>query len=319
MVLTLPALSETKAPASPLPAGVVARVNGRPILQRDFDLAVQIQFRGGRSQPVGLEQLHATRDKVLETLIDNELLYQKATKIQVQVTDAEVAAEVERLKKNFATPEDFATALKESGVSEAEFAGQVRRSLVVTRFVKREVIGDLKISDEEIKRYYDQNPSEAKRPEGVRVSQIMVRLAPDASPQERAEARQRIEAIMKELRSGQDFGDLARHYSEGPEAGRGGDSGILTHGGGASPLIERAAFALEPGQTSDILETRIGFHILKVTGRRPEGPIPFEEAKPRIKAKIAVQERRDKLRTYMTALREGAKVEREGPVPPPKR
>ena len=235
LLAALPLLAA--APAAPPAAAedVVARVNGRPILRRDFELAVQLQFGGRRRQAVGLEQLRATREQVLETLIDGELLYQKALKSHVEVSDADLQAEIQRLKKSFASPADFSRLLKESGVSEAEFREQARRSLVVSRFLDSDVVGGLKLGEEDLKRYYDQNPAEMRRPEAVHVHQILVRVKPDAPLQARAEARTRIEAILKELRGGGDFASLARKFSEGPEASRGGDSGWMARGAGAPP------------------------------------------------------------------------------------
>ncbi len=295
---------------------VVATINGRPILRRDFDLAVQVQLRGRLQRGLGLEELRAAREKVLEALIDSEILYQKAAKSRLDVPDADVEAEIRRIRAGFPEPGDFARILQQEGVSEADFRDQVRRSLLVTRFVEREVVDGLTIEDEDLRRYYDQNPGEMTRTEAVRVSQIMARVAANAPPAARAAARQKIEEILKELRAGKDFAELARKYSEGPEADRGGDTGFVSQGGGAPPLLERAAFQLQPGQTSDIIETRIGFHILRVTERRPGGPIPFEEARPAIRARLRAREREEKIRTYLAALKEKARVERRLPAPP---
>jgi peptidyl-prolyl cis-trans isomerase C len=297
-----------KPVAAPSASEAVARVNGRPILRRDFDLAVQIQFRGRRA-PVGLKELRATRDAVLERLIEQELLYQKASKSEVLVSDKDVEAEFQTMKKGFPTADDFASALQQNGVSEAEFKEQLRRSLIVTRFVDREIVGDLKIADADVRRYYDQNPAEMNRREAVHLAQILVRVAPDASADERATAREKIEEILKELRGGTAFADLARRYSDGTEATRGGDTGWMSRGKGA-PAIEQAAFALQSGQTSDVVESRLGFHILKVLEKRPEGPIPFEEVQERIRAKLVAREREEKIRAYVGSLKEKARVER---------
>jgi parvulin-like peptidyl-prolyl isomerase len=150
----------------------------------------------------------------------------------------------------------------------------------------------------------------------VRVSQIVVRAAPDAPAAARAEARHKIEEIMKEVRAGKDFAELARAYSEGPEAAHGGDSGFVTRGGRALPPIERAAFSLGPGQTSDILETRRGFHIIKVTGKRPAGAVPFEEVKEAIRTKLTAQARAPRIKEYVDGLKAAARVERTSALPP---
>jgi len=305
---TPPSGGKKKVDASLSGSEAVAQVNGRPILRRDFDLAVQIQFRGRRNA-VGLKELQATRDAVLERLIEQELLYQKASRNVVSVPDKEVEAEFATLKKGFPSPRDFAEALRQSGVSEAEFKEQVRRTLVVTRFVEREVLGDLKVTDEDVRRYYDQNPVEMDRPEAVHLAQILVRVAPSASQESRATARQKIEEILKEVRAGGTFADLARRYSEGPEAAKDGDTGWMARGKGPPALVQ-AAFALQPGQTSDVIESRLGFHILRVLEMRPAGPIPFDEAKDAIRAKLVAGARAEKIHAYVEQLKDKARVER---------
>lgn len=293
--------------APPPTAEVVARVNGQPVLRRDFDLAVQVQFQG-RAAGVGHGELKAVREKVLESLIDNEILYQRASARGTKVTEKDVEEESKRLQAARGSAQDFSTFLENSGISPSEFRDQVRRSLVVTRFVDEEVVGDLTIAEEDVRRYYDQNPLEMTRPESVRLSQIVVQ-APAGSPAERARARERIEAILKELQSGREFADTARKYSDGPEAGRGGDVGIVTRES-RPPAIERAAFQMQPGEISDIIETRAGFHVIRVGERRPEGPVPFEEARETIRARLTDREREATIRDYVAGLKEKARVER---------
>src|SRR5258706_3394068 len=265
-------------------ADVMARVNGRPILRREFDLAVQIQFRG-RRRAVGLKELQVVRDQVLERLIENELLYQKASGGQPAIPDKDVDAEFGRIQTSFPSADAFAAALTESGVTEGEFKSQLRRTLLVTRFVEHDVVGDVKVSDEEVRRYYDQNPEEMKRKEAVHLAQILVRTGPGASGSERTEARQKIEAVLAELRGGGDFATLARRHSDGPEAARGGDTGWMARGAGPPP-IESVAFALEPNPISDVVETRLGFQVLKLIEKRPAGAFPFEQAQKSIRARL---------------------------------
>ncbi len=319
--------AEARAPASKPPAGrthgaapagdVVARVNGQPVLRRDFDLAVQMQFRGRRPTSVRLDELRAVRDKVLDRLIDNELLYQAASRSGSPVPDGDVEAEFARLREKFGKPEALQKMLADNQVSEAQFREQLRRSLAVTRFVDKEVTGDLKVPDEDVRLYYDQNPGEMKRSEAIRLSEILVRVPPDASAKARAAARERIEAILKELRAGGDFAGLARRHSEGPEAKNGGDGGWLPRGGGPPP-IERAAFSMQPGEVSDIIETRLGYHIIKVGERRPEGVVPFDEAKASIRARILARQRDEKIQEFVGGLRQKARIERHLATAPSK-
>jgi parvulin-like peptidyl-prolyl isomerase len=309
-----PADGKGKAAASPSATDAVARVNGHPILRRDFDLAVQMQFRARRN-PVTHKELQAAREMILEKLIEQELIYQKAPKSASFVADKEVDAELGRIKQGFPSESAFAAALKQNGVGDAEFKEQILRSLIVRRFVDREVVGDVKVSDEDVRRTYDQNASEMTRKESVRLAEILVRVPPDATAEDRANARLKIEEILKQARGGEAFADLARKYSDGPEASRGGDTGWLARGQ-APPAIDHAAFALQAGQTSDVVESRLGYHILKVAEKRPEGPIPFDEAKDSIRAKLVARARDEKIRAYVAGLKETARVERGSKTTP---
>src|SRR5438552_3636453 len=138
----------------------------------------------------------------------------------------------------------------------------------------------------------------------------MIRAPAGASSAVRAEARQRIEEILKRLRGGEDFEEMARRYSQGPESARGGDTGTIARGGGSPPPIEEVVFGLRVGEISDIVETRLGYHILKVIERKPEGPIPFEDAKASIRAKLTAREREERIKAYIDGLKEKARVER---------
>lgn len=292
------------------PEDVVARVNGRAILRRDFDLAVQRQFAGRRSGPVGRAELAAVRKTVLERLIDSELLYQRAERAGVAAEDEEVAAALRSFRAGLEASGGLEAFLEEHRMSETELLEQIRRSLIVARFIDTEVAGDIEVGDEELRRYYERNPGEMRRREAVALKQIVVRAPADASPAARLRAREKIEAILKELRAGGDFAELARRHSEGPGADRGGDVGLLIRGAGAPPAIERAAFQLAPGEISDVVETRLGYHILLAGERRPAGAIPFGEARERIRKRVTAIEREARIEAYVASLREAARIER---------
>lgn len=304
-----PSPSPAAAPSSAKGAGdVVARVNGKPILRRDYDLAVQIQFRSRRNS-VGLDELKVVRDRVLERLIENELLYQKASAQAVPVSDAEVQKEFTAIRDGYGSPAEFTALLQGHGVSESEFRDQLKRTLLVTRFVDREIGAGTPVTDDEVRRYYDQNPAEMERKEAVHLAQILVRAAPDAPASVRGVARQKIEEILKEARAGTAFEELAKKYSEGLDAKNGGDTGWMPRGSGP-PAIERIAFSLPPGLISDVVESRLGFHLLKVIEKRPAGAVPFENAKERIRTRLQARARDARIRAYVDDLKERARIER---------
>ena len=290
--------------------GPVARVNGRPIPRGEFEMAVQLQFTSKHGNRVGVGELRSTREKVLDRLIDGELLYQRAIEQGVKVKEKDVTAEVEEIRGRFESEQAFLQTLRTNATSEKAFREQMRRSLIITRFVDREITRGVRVSNEDVRLYYDQNPAESTRREAVPIRQILIRFDSNGPGQARAVAREKIEAILSELSAGADFEEMARRYSEGPGASEGGDRGILIRGGGAPPLIARAAFSLAAGEISDVIETQRGFHLLKVGERRPAGMVPFDEAKDRIRARLESTARDEAVRAYVDSLRGKAAIER---------
>ena len=309
-----PAAAAPAAAPAPAPkatgSGIVAKVNGRPITRRDFDLMVQVQFRQRGPGERRHEDLDAVRNASLDALIDAELIHQKAQEAKVTVPDADVRAEKEKLKKLLGGPDEAAEFLKNAGLEEKDLDEAVRRNLTVKRFVDTEVAQGIEVTDAQAKAWYDQHPEAVARPESVRISQIVVPVASGASAAQRGDAREKIEAILKEIRGGKDFAEMARLHSDGPEAKKGGDSGWIWAGGGALPAVERAALALKVGQMSDIVESRRGFHLLKATDRRPAGPIPFADAKGGVVERVRAEARDEKLRLYLADLRRRATIEK---------
>jgi len=305
-----PPAAGTASPAPKSGSGVVARVNSRPILRRDFDLMVQVQFRQRGAGERRHEDLEAVRTSALDALIDAELIYQKAQEARVTVTDADVRAESARLKSLLGGPDEASAFLKEAGLEAKDLDDQVRRNLVVKRFIDTEVAKGIEVTDAQARIWYDGHLQAVTRGESVRITQIVVPVPSTASQAQRADARRKIEAILKEIQGGKDFAEMARLYSGGPEAKRDGDSGWIWAGGGALPVVERAALQLKPGQVSDIVESRRGYHILKATDRRPAGPVPFAEAKAGVTDRVRAEARDEKLRLYLADLRRNAKIEK---------
>jgi peptidyl-prolyl cis-trans isomerase C len=307
---TVPAPPAVAPAPKPAASSVVARVNGRPIARRDFDLMVQVQFRQRGPGERRHEDLDVVRATALDGLIDAELIYQKAQEAKVTAADADVRTEAGRLKALLGGPDEAAQFFKDAGLDARDLDEQVRRNLVVKRFIDTEVARGIEVTDAQARAWYDQHPEAVTRSESVRISQIVVPLSSTATPAQRSDARQKVEAILKELQGGKDFAEMARLHSEGPEAKKGGDSGWIWAGGGALPAVERAALALKVGQTSDIVESRRGFHLLKATDRRPAGPIPFADAKQGVVDRVRAEARDEKLRLYLADLRRNAKIEK---------
>ncbi len=278
-----------------IPDGAVATVNGVTITQDDFDkemARVRSQFaRSGRS--LRESQLPDIKDRVLETLINRELLYQESQNKGVKVEDAEVNQQVNILKKRFPKEDEFKAALLEMKISEAELKSQIRKGMAIQQFVDKDLVQDVKVSQKEVKDFYKNNPDMFKQSEQVKASHILIKVDTKADKSAKDQANKKIKEIQKKLEDGGDFAALAKEYSEGPSNVDGGDLGYFERGRMVKPF-EDAAFKLKPGEVSGMVETPFGYHLIKVVDKKPESVVSYENAKERI-AQYLEQEKKGKV------------------------
>ncbi len=146
-------------------------------------------------------------------------------------------------------------------------------------------------SDSDVQAYYDAHSEDYHRHEEVHARHILFKVAPDASPDDKAAARKKAEDVLAKAKGGADFGELAKQFSQDTTASSGGDLGSFGHGV-MTPAFETAAFALQPGQISDIVETPFGFHIIKVEEKTPDHVEKLEDVRPKIVAAVKTQQAR---------------------------
>ena len=277
-----------------IPDGAVATVNGVTITQDDFDkemARVRSQFaRSGRS--LRESQLPDIKNRVLETLINRELLYQESQNKGIKVEDAEVNQQVDILKKRFPKEDEFKAALLEMKISEAELKSQIRKGMAIQQFVDKDLVQDVKVSQKEVKDFYKNNPDMFKQSEQVKASHILIKVDTQADKSAKDQANKKIKEIQKKLEDGEDFAGLAKEYSEGPSNVNGGDLGYFERGRMVKPF-EDAAFKLKPGEVSGMVETPFGYHLIKVVDKKPESVVSYENAKERI-AQYLEQEKKER-------------------------
>ena len=278
-----------------IPDGAVATVNGVTITQDDFDkemARVRSQFaRSGRS--LKESQLPDIKNRVLETLVNRELLYQESQNKGVKVEDAEVNQQVDILKKRFPNEDEFKAALLEMKISEAELKSQIRKGIAIQQFVDKDLVQDVKVSQKEVEDFYKNNPDMFKQSEQVKASHILIKVDTKADKSAKDQANKKIKEIQKKLEDGGDFAALAKEYSEGPSNVNGGDLGYFERGRMVKPF-EDVAFKLKPGEVSDMVETPFGYHLIKVVDKKPESVVSYENAKERI-AQYLEQEKKEKV------------------------
>jgi len=289
----------------------VAVVNGTVINQPEFDnemnRVLERLQRTGRF-PNDLERSQIKK-QVLENLIARELLYQESQTKGIKVDQKEIEAQVTALKGRFPSEVEFKNALSTMNLTEADLRFQFERDLAIRKLLDDQIGDKVAVSEKESKAYYDNNLESFKKPEQVRASHILIKVDPGAEEAKKAEARTKIESVQAKLKKGEDFGALAKEYSEGPSGPKGGDLGFFGRGQMVKPF-EEAAFSMKPGQGSGMVETRFGYHLIMVAERTPESTLSYEEVKDRLEQYLKQQKVQEAIAAYVETLQGKAKIER---------
>jgi peptidyl-prolyl cis-trans isomerase C len=289
----------------------IAVVNGKIIPKSDFDrqmFRVNAQFSQTGKTPSSSE-LSEIKKNILEHLINFELLYQESKKEGIQVDEKVLNEQYENWKKQRPSQEALNEFLKQLNLSETGFKDKFRMDLAVQQFIEKKFGQKALVSDQETKAFYDSHPDFFKIPEQVRASHILIKADPKADVAQKAAARKKIEDIQKQLKNGEDFSELAKKVSDCPSKAKGGDLGYFRRGQMVKPF-EDVAFSLKPGGVSGIVETEFGFHIIKVTEKKPETTLTYEQVKDRIAAKLKEDKIAKEINLYLEKLKKDAKIER---------
>jgi peptidyl-prolyl cis-trans isomerase C len=305
-------VKEAPIVAEPLPNPEnAAIVNGKVISYDDFAVELDMQRRRiqQQGQTIPDQMLPLLRARVLESLINLELLYQESVKRNIKVSNEDIDKEVTEIKGRFKDPNQFESALAGMKMSEADLRKQIAQRSAIQHLLDAEVITGGEVSETEAQAFYSDNPGYFQQPEQIRARHILIKVDEKASDAEKTVARKKIEAIQKRIVQGEDFGELAKKESEGPSSTRGGDLDYFSRGSMVKPF-EEAAFALKPDEVSDIVETPYGYHLIQLMDRKPAQIIPFIEVKDQIIMKLSDDLKKKKTQAYVESLRQEAKIER---------
>ena len=249
-------------------------VNGVDITESQIEAEVKPQLEKIAAQlsPAFAEQYKKQlRQQVLERMIIEQLLDQKVKAAGIVITEEEVIGRVKEMASKQRPPlslEDFKALIEAYGKSFDDVKQRIKKGLGYEKIMEAQWAGKINITEEDANKYYAEN---AKEMEQVKASHILVKLDiidPNIDPNEaKAKTREKAEDMLKQIKDGADFAELAKANSSCPSAAKGGDLGFFSRGQMA-PAFENAAFELKVGQISDIVETRFGFNIIKVTDRK---------------------------------------------------
>jgi len=307
VLFSLPAMAADKTPSG----GKVAVINGVVITQAHFDkeLKVHLERVSRQGKQISEEQITALKKDVLEGLIEREVLYQESQKAGIKIDDQKVNDQMAGIRKRFPNEEEFKKALASMGLTEEEVRTQIQRGLAIRGLIDQKVANKIVVTDEETKAYYDGNPQLFKQPEQVKASHILIKVEPTADDATKAAARKKIEDIRKKLTDGGDFAELAKEYSEGPSAPKGGDLGYFRRGQMVK-AFDDTAFSMKINEVSGLVETRFGYHLIKVYDKKPEQTLAYADVKDKIAQRLKQEKIEKGATAYVENLKKDAKIEK---------
>ena len=285
--------------------GAVARVNGTAIDALEMRRAKKVMLRG---QTVPAEQQVALDKQVMEQLIEEELLYQAAAKQNFKDVDKQIDAKIAQDKTSFKDEQGFKNALKELEMDEKDLRGFIRRRILISRFVETTFVPKVTVPEAEIRAFYDKNLDKFKRDETVKASHILIGIDAKASADDKKKARMKADKLRKELAGGADFAALAKGNSTDSSSQHGGDLGFFGKGQ-MVPSFEKVAFALKPGEISDVVETQFGYHIIKLTEKKPAETAVYKDVKTKIEEYLKGQKVNEAVQKYLADTKKTAKIE----------
>lgn len=303
---------------------VVATVNGKEItrerLNKDLDHYKQAYKQQGAdlSSKENESMLKYLESQVLDRLIEEELIYQQAEKEKLVPSDKEVDKEIKDYKAKFDSKEQFESTLKNFNWTEEFFKEKVKFTKT-NENLRNKVTKNIKVTDEDVLKFYESNKALYKEPEQVRARHILVKFdTATTKPEEKvnrneAEAKKIAQDILKEVKGGADFAKVATQKSEDPGSKANGGEYTFKRGQMVKEF-EDAAFNLKPGEiTKDLVKTEYGFHIIKLEEKIPPRDMKYEDIKDKLEDSLLKSRQDAEFNEYIAKLSKDAKIDRKIP------
>lgn len=284
-------------------ANVVARVNGKDITTTQLEKQVQVQLNGAE-QPPSAEEQEDLKLQVLNQLINNQILLELASTANLNASDAEVDVKFNEFKSQY-TEDKFKELLKDQKMTVDDIRSELRKSITIEKLVNKEITSKISVTDAEIKTFFDKNKDSFNLPESYHIAHILV--TPVADPElhnlknddakSPEEAKAKAARLLKEIQGGKDFATVAKESSEDPSSGpAGGDLNFqpLQAIENIDPRLAQAVQKMKVGETyPQVIETRFGFHILKLIEKDAGGQKDLSDARVQANVRQQIFNRKD--------------------------
>jgi peptidyl-prolyl cis-trans isomerase C len=290
--------------------GLAAKVNGVGISNETLERNYEEYLRENNVNVAGIrypDRVTAMRRETVDLLINQELLWQAAQKQGIVATPEEVTRALDDMQAQFRDEDAFLSKLAIEGYTMESYRAHLKR-LVSARNYLDKLSAEVAVSDAEVHAFYTENPDKFRLPEQLRARHILIKLSPGADDEAQQAARGKMAGIMTEVHNGGDFADLASQYSEDTSAAQGGDLGFFARGQMVKPF-EEAAFRLQPGKLSTVVETPFGLHLIKVENRLPARTVPEDQVREQIKEYLLKVKQQQAVDNEIRNLRTVAQIE----------
>jgi parvulin-like peptidyl-prolyl isomerase len=293
----------------------VAIVNGDKISKAQLDEAFDkaVQMTGIKPSDLSPEQKLEGYRQILDEMITEKLVNKAA--VGVTVPQADIDAQIAKIKAQFPSEEDFSKQLTQVGQTPEQLGETIKKMLQQQRWLESQLAGKAEVTEEEAKKFYEENKTEFTQPETVKASHILFRVNKEDSEDvanQKLKAAQGAEARAKK---GEDFAALAKELSEEPGAKEsGGDLGFFPKDR-MVPEFAEVAFSEKVGEITNPVRTQFGWHVIKVTDKKSAGTLPYDEVKSQLMTYLKAKKQEEASQEVLKSLRDSAKI--ENTLPPP--
>lgn len=285
---------------------ILAKVNGKPVFESQ--MAVELEQQLKKYNNPSTEIVNIVRSRVLEKAIEREVLFQASHALGIPDIADKTEKSYEAVKRGLGSDERLQLYLKRYNLTEEQLRTTVRRKVYIEEYLDSEGLTSPEIPEEEVRSFYEKRPF--KNEEGVRVKQILLTVAEDAEAAKKEELRKKAGELRSLIAKGEDFSTLAKEYSDSAEGQKnGGDLGFIRRGY-MPPEFDAVAYSLKVNEVSDVIETKFGFHIVKLIDKRSAGVAPFNDQVADFIKRYLQNERSPQLiASHITDLRAKAEIE----------
>ena len=312
-LLFIPAATALAAELDPNDTEVAATVNNSKITLGELDAMIMAnpQFELMKAQlESNEERLEQVRSMVLESMIDRALLLEAAKK-STAVSETAATTKLKELIDQNGGEAQLREELKKRNQNYEKFAENMKYDIMISDYINNEVGKAIRISEADSRAIYDENPQQFAQPAQVHARHILVKVAPDASPEDTSAAKKKITEVHNKVKKADEsFEAVAKEVSECPSATRGGDLGFFVKEQMVAPFAD-AAFALTPGEISEPVKTDFGYHVIKLEERKEAQEATFENARPIIEQQLEAKAKSDAAQEKIKELRASAAIDIE--------